>query len=89
MQKTKRWILTTGLALGLILGGSSMALASNDPRVPGDDCSGNEKAIGQPFGGNAVDIGPAPVQGPASLNNPSGTSPGAQGQANYSGGARC
>lgn len=42
------------------------ALANNDGTVPADDCSGNPNVVGQPFGINATDQGPAPVTGPAS-----------------------
>lgn len=66
------------LALALVL--ATPVLANNDPTVPADECSGNPKVVGQPFGFNAVDIGPSPVQGPASRNNP-GQSTGAKGQA--------
>ena len=69
------------------------AHASNDPRVVGDDCSGNDNAVGQPTNTgnsgetvvNAVDFGesiagaPDKVDGPASLNNP-GESTGAKSQ---------
>jgi hypothetical protein len=58
------------------------AFANNDPTVPADECSGNPNAVGQPQshgGTNATDIGPSPVAGPASANNP-GKSTGAKGQ---------
>jgi|RifCSP13_1_1023834.scaffolds.fasta_scaffold80278_2 hypothetical protein len=92
------------LLLAAIVGGYALAsaalpaLANNDPKSPGDDCSGNPVAIGQPpdpFGAtNATDIVDIvrgvsnPVDGPASSNNP-GESEGAQGQANFNGGSGC
>ncbi len=78
----RRIALTLILAILLLASMAAPALATNDPTVPADECSDNPKAVGQPFGenANAVDIGPSPVSGPASKNNPSGTSPGAQGQ---------
>ncbi len=83
-------MLAAALASALILGAEAFpALASNDPTVPGDECSGNPNAVGQPVkeqndGGepNAVDHSPSsPVSGPASATNP-GKSTGAKGQAN-------
>ncbi|MBI4491413.1 MAG: hypothetical protein HY690_01295 [Chloroflexi bacterium] len=84
------WIL----ALVSVVG----AAANNDPKSPGDDCSGNPVAIGQPpdpFGApNATDIvdivrgTPNPVDGPASANNP-GVATGARGQEHHNGGVRC
>ncbi len=82
----------------LLVGAALPALANNDPKSPGDDCSGNPNAIGQPpdpFGAtNATDIVdiirgvPNPVDGPASANNP-GVSTGAMGQQNFNGGNGC
>ncbi len=48
---------------------ASPAWANNDPTVPADECSGNEKVVGQPFSptGNAVDMNPSPIAAPASL----------------------
>lgn len=75
MRRIKATLVTVG-ALALF---ASPALASNDGRVPGDDCSDNPNAVGQPVndqnrGGepNAVDHGRpgdafgSPVAGPAS-----------------------
>ena len=77
----------------LALGIASPILATNDPKVVGDDCSGQANTVGQPVNTgnsgetvtNAVDFGtsiagaPNVVSGPASLNNP-GVSTGAQSQ---------
>lgn len=84
---------------GLVFVGLAVpAFANNDPVAPGDECSGNPVAIGQPpdpFNAtNATDIvdivtgTPNPVDGPASLNNP-GESTGAEGQTNFDGGTGC
>jgi hypothetical protein len=86
----KRYALASAAALALATAGP--ALANNDPTDPADECSGNPNVVGQPqsHGGiNAVDIGPSPVQGPASLNNPSGTSTGAKGRARSSAVGTC
>lgn len=94
-----RKLLLAGIVAGYVLVGTAVpTLANNDPKVPGDDCSGNVNAIGQPpdpFGAtNATDIvdivtGQSnPVDGPASDNNP-GESTGAEGQAHFNGGGRC
>ena len=75
MLRAKQILPLLGMAAALLV---TPALATNDPTVPADECSGNPNAVGQPqsHGGiNAVDIGPSPVQGPASLNNPSANSP--------------
>jgi hypothetical protein len=67
-----------------VLATAGPSFANNDPTVPADECSGNPNAVGQPQsqgGGNATDLGPSPVEGPASANNP-GQSEGAKGQAN-------
>ena len=67
----------------IALAAPAPAMANNDPTVPADECSGNPNVVGQPQsqgGINAVDIGPSPVAGPASLNNP-GNSTGAKGKA--------
>ena len=69
--------------VALALATAGPAFANNDPTVPADECSGNPNVVGQPQshgGTNATDIGPSPVGGPASANNPSGTSTGAKGQ---------
>ena len=78
-------MLTAALALAAV---AVPALGANDPTVPADECSGNPKAVGQPFGNNATDIGPSPVSddpdtadidaGAASEDNP-GNSTGAKG----------
>ena len=80
----KRIVLAVAVAAVMLAVMAAPALANNDPTVPADECSGNPNAVGQPqsHGGiNAVDIGPSPVSGPASKNNPSDTSTGAKGQA--------
>lgn len=61
------------------------SLANNDPTVPADECSDNPKVVGQPFGTNAVDIGPAPIAGPASLFNAADSAQGFPGQAQADG----
>ncbi len=79
----ERLVLLVAVAAVMLAMVAAPALANNDPTVPADECSGNPNAVGQPqsHGGiNAVDIGPSPVSGPASKNNP-GTSTGAKGQA--------
>lgn len=92
-------ILIVALTGASVLAWSAVpALANNDPLSPGDNCSDNPAAIGQPpdpFGAtNATDIVdiktgvPNPVDGPASLNNP-GQSTGAQGEAHFNGGTGC
>ncbi len=99
-----RFIVSIAI-VGMIVAATALpALANNDPLVPGNECSQNAVAVGQPgLGGladgaqadlpfdgvaNATDIGPSPVAGPASDNNP-GQSDGAEGQANFDGGERC
>ena len=70
------------LVAAVALGTAGPAFGNNDPTVPADECSGNPNVVGQPqsHGGiNATDIGPSPVSGPASANNP-GQSTGARGQ---------
>jgi hypothetical protein len=70
------------LVAAVALGTAGPAFANNDPTVPADECSGNPNVVGQPQsqgGINATDIGPSPVSGPASDNNP-GRSSGARGQ---------
>jgi hypothetical protein len=77
----RKLVLASVTAIALATAGP--ALANNDPTVPADECSGNPNVVGQPQsqgGINATDIGPSPVSGPASRNNPSGTSTGARGQ---------
>lgn len=57
----------------MMLAAPGPTLANNDPTVPADECSGNPNVVGQPQsqgGMNATDIGPSPVSGPASRNNP-------------------
>ena len=99
-----KFFVSLAIASTIIAATALPALANNDPRVPGNECSQNDVAVGQPgLGGladnaqadlpfdgvaNATDIGPSPVAGPASDNNP-GQSTGAQGQANFNGGERC
>jgi len=79
--------------------------ASNDPLVPGDDCSGNANVVGQPnppSGGhspleggspNVINDVAGPIQAAASLFNSADTAPGqatgAKGQANFNGGQGC
>jgi hypothetical protein len=74
--------LVLALVAAVALGTAGPALGNNDPTVPADECSGNPNVVGQPQsqgGINATDIGPSPVSGPASDNNP-GRSTGARGQ---------
>jgi hypothetical protein len=78
----KKFVLA--LVTAIAIGTTGPAFANNDPTVPADECSGNPNAVGQPQsqgGINATDIGPSPVGGPASDNNP-GQSTGARGQEN-------
>jgi hypothetical protein len=82
-RKDMRRLILGSLA-AIVLATGAPAFANNDPTVPADECSGNPNAVGQPQshgGTNATDIGPSPVAGPASTNNP-GNSEGARGQAN-------
>lgn len=104
MKIEKRVLLGLMIAGALAAGLTSSALANNDGQAPGNDCSLNPVAIGQPgLGGiaddaeadlpfdgitNAVDIGPSPVSAGASAMNP-GQSTGALGQQNFNGGTRC
>ena len=90
-------ILPIAVAGALLVGTSASVLASNDPQVPGDDCSNNANVVGQPNppsgghspleGGSANVINDVadPVQAPASLFNASDSAPGqatgAKGQA--------
>lgn len=94
MRTGRRATLWLILVVGLVLGLALPVLASNDPLVVGDDCSDNPNVVGQPTSTgnsgetvlNAVDFGtsiagaPDKVSGPASVNNPSGVSTGAQSQ---------
>ncbi len=80
------------IALALILAVSvsiaPTAMANNDPTVPADECSGNPNAVGQPQsqgGINAVDIGPSPIAGPASLFNAADIEQGFPGNAQATG----
>ena len=76
--------LVPAAVAALALASAGPAFANNDPTVPADECSGNPNVVGQPQshgGTNATDIGPSPVGGPASANNP-GKSTGAKGQTN-------
>jgi hypothetical protein len=81
-MRAKRLALLGVVAAGLVAAAPAQAI--NDPQVPGNECSNfHSVAVGDPdpFGfGNPGINGPSPVDPPASLNNPSGVSPGAQGQ---------
>jgi len=93
-------MLSMGLVLGALLatGGDRSVSASNDPLVPGDDCSNNPNVVGQadpPSGGHSPleggsanvinDVAP-PVDAAASNFTAADTAPGqatgAKGQAN-------
>ena len=63
-----------------VLALAAPAYAINDGRVPADECSGNENAVGTPGGGANPGLDTAePVGPPASANNP-GNSQGARGE---------
>src|SRR3990172_3661168 len=95
--------ILVALAVPLFSGGGS-ALASNDPLVPGDDCSNNANVVGQPnppSGGhsplqdgspNVINDVAGPIQAPASnftgADSAPGQATGAKGQANFRGGPR-
>jgi hypothetical protein len=80
-MRAKRLALLGVVAAGLVAAAPAQAI--NDPRVPGDECSNfHSVAVGDPFGNNPGINGPSPVNPPASLNNPSGVSPGAMGAEN-------
>ena len=88
MRRVKRVVAVVGASTLMLSVAAFPALANNDPTVPADDASCNSNVVGQPFGGNATDIGPSPVgddpatpefdAGPASKDNP-GRSTGAKG----------
>jgi hypothetical protein len=65
------------LALIGALLSAAPALAVNDPRVPGDECSASEQAVGHPAFANQAD-NPQGANPPFSVNNP-GKSTGARG----------
>jgi hypothetical protein len=83
-------MLSAGLVLGALLAieGVGSASASNDPFVPGDDCSDNVNAVGQPdpsSGGhspleggspNVINDVADPVQAAASNFTDADTAPG-------------
>lgn len=93
----QRFILAVILATSLMATAVVTGSANNDPFSPGDNCSQNSNAIGQPdrFENiNATNIVEAlghsdnPVDRAASASNP-GVSTGAQGEAHFNGGNRC
>ena len=76
MRKTEVAIVATAGVLAV----ASPAYAINDGRVPADECSGNENAVGTPGGDPNPGLARAePVGPPASANNP-GNSQGARGE---------
>jgi hypothetical protein len=81
LRRVKRVVAVVGASALMLSVAAFPALANNDPTVPADTCSGNPKVVGQPFGTNAVDIGPSPVAGPASRFNEADTTQGFPGKA--------
>lgn len=76
MKRSGAAIAATAGVLAL----SSPAYGINDGRVPADECSGNENAVGTPGGEPNPGLATAePVGPPASANNP-GNSQGARGE---------
>ena len=67
--------------------GASPAMAVNDPRVPGDECSASSQAVGHPALANQAD-NPQGANPPFSANNP-GESTGAKAVLHQQGSAHC
>jgi hypothetical protein len=73
MRVRRSFALLSVVVVALVA--AAPAGAINDPRVPGDECSGHadgttpSAAVGDPVGGNPGILGPSPIQPPASLFN--------------------